>query len=314
MFIQSIVLPKGASLEAVVAADAKYAWLHDVNTEKADDCGEYKRYTHMPVEKFVKESLNMVKLEGIGGWAIVGKFEEGQAAEVKKTMEVPLPAMYEVVASKQSSPIQYTFAELFDNEVWSFMDVVKGVMSQSGQASKTRKAAINGAIDAFKTFLNSALDALGETAVKLDTGLVIKGEVKKTELEVDDMFKTKEEFVSAVAEVIGQIEAQKNESAQAQAAKKAETDKQVAMETSVATLGETVTKLETTLTEISTKLETLGSQLTTTAGSQAGDEGGAAPQAVKKGESDGTIITDKAKKPDMSVFGGLLTVSKQVQQ
>jgi hypothetical protein len=203
MIIQSILLPEGIKLNEL-AAKTGLAWLSEVNAETVTQHGGYSKLTQKDEEEFESGSLNLVKLDDSGTYAMVGTLKEPDKAknslalgssEVEKLMDIPSSPMAQPVAEEMRPNYVVTFGEMFDKELGSLLDVVRGALSQSSANVNKRKKMVMDAVEAFKSFLAIGLDAIG--AEKVDTTEDITKEEKP-------MFKDKEEFATAVAEVISE--------------------------------------------------------------------------------------------------------------
>jgi hypothetical protein len=199
MIIQSILLPEGVTIEEL-AAKKDLGWLAEVATDNVTQHGEYTKLIQKDESEFEPESLNMAKLDDTGAFAMVGKLKKPSEkdaltlgrTEAEKLLDIPASPMTAPVAEEVRPNYIVTFGEMFEKELHSFLDVVRGSLSQSSADLKKRKKTVMDALDAFKSFLAIVLDAIGSEKV----------ETKKAE-EVTEMFKDREEFAAAVAEVIG---------------------------------------------------------------------------------------------------------------
>lgn len=222
MIVQSILLPKSVELEKLSKED-KLNWLAEARVDSMKEFDDYRSLEQLPVEKFEKGSLSMVKLHDSGAWAIVGALSDKSEvknvltvgkAQAEKLMSIPESPMNAVVAETPMPAYSVTFGEMFDKELSSFIDVVRGSLSQTGSDSKKRKSAVLNALDAFRSFLSMSLDLVnGESAkvAKTSSGLgstEMERQLKeltetvrsltKTAGGSEDMLKTPEEFETAV--------------------------------------------------------------------------------------------------------------------
>ena len=175
MIIQSILLPKGMSMD-VLMSQKGLEFLADADTTKKKEYDRYTKYEQLPVEKFDKESLTLAKIHENGTHAILGKLADEKAVEkalsmsadlTKKMMDMTASPMNASVATIDREPYEVSFGELFSKELSAFLDVVTGVMSQAGRDATTRKTDVLKALDAFGAFLSMSLDSLGEKAAKI---------------------------------------------------------------------------------------------------------------------------------------------------
>lgn len=228
--VQSILIPKTLNLSDL-ASEEELLWLNEVKKESSQDCDSYVKYNQIPVEKFEKDSLSMVKLHPKGAWAFVGKLGEGVDAkealslgkkDVSKLLAVPVSQMDQPIASIPMPAYVLTFGEMFEKELYGFLDVVHGVMNQGSADKVQRKTTVVGAIDAFKNFLMMGLDAAEESAGSGATKDATKEFVAAEFGKLKDMlqkaftankggtttmftFETKEEFENAVKEMTGMV-------------------------------------------------------------------------------------------------------------
>lgn len=206
MIIQSILVPKGMTLESLMTKKG-LEFLADASQEAEKKFDRYTKYEQMPIEKFDKDSLRLVKIHDDGVWVIGGKPIDQEAAEkgisfgvVSKEMAIRQSVMQAPVTQIQRDPIDVPFGDIFYRELNTFTNIVTGILEQSGRDAASRKADVMSAHDAFGAFLSMSLDSLGEKAEK------ISRPSEKTDEKVmeggEDMFRTKEEFVAGVSEVL----------------------------------------------------------------------------------------------------------------
>jgi len=319
MVVQSILLPKTATLTGL-AAEKGLEWLTEAKETEKEEFDEYDKYVQVEAEKF-DGGLQLTKIHSAGAFALVGKLKNvdeeksaltlGSASE--KEIDLAVSPMETAVATQTGPSYVITFRDMFEKELSSFLDVVRGAMSQSSADAKKRKTAVLGALESFKNFLAVGLDAISgggkkkedaSTAEKIDE---ILGAIKDGG---GKMFKTKEEFQTAVLEILdvklkelkeagGSTEQMTDEekaaaekvatekaAAEKAAAEKTDTEKAAAQKEIV----EKVAKLSTDMADLSEKFEDFGNQLET---HPAGEE------------EDDTPAGEEEEKP--SVFSGLLT-------
>lgn len=208
MIIQSILLPKGVSMEALLAQKG-LEWLSEANIKDKKEFERYTRFEQLPAEKFDKGTLNMTRIGEHPVWVIGGAVLTEKDAEkaltlstemTKKLMELPVSPMDQTVTEIEMPSYQISFREVFEKELMSFLDVVTGVMGQTGMQMKGRKDTIMKALDAFGSFLSMSIDAVGKEAVKLDKFEIAKKE-EGGERQME-LFKTKEEFEAVVLGIV----------------------------------------------------------------------------------------------------------------
>lgn len=314
MAVHSILLPIGVKLENL-AAKAGRQWLSEARVDKSEAHDGYTKLEQTPLKSFDPASLQMVSLDD-GALAIVGKLQKDAPTEgvltigtdvakglsLDSPLDQPVNAELSAEVMAQMAP---SFGQLLDMEVGSMMNVIYGTLQQSSADSKSRKATILKAVDSFKAFMTTGLDAIGAAKVERKTPAV----VGSPEGGLKSMFKTKEEFVDAVGAVVDQKlktfgDAIKKElapvapaapAADVPAAVKTEPNIADMISAAVATALKPFTeKLET----VSAKTEKLGAQLgTDPAGTEDQDP---APPAKKSDD-----LPADGKKP--SVFSGLLS-------
>ena len=308
LIVQSILLPDGVTLEQL-AQKKDLAWLTEVNTEETSEHGGYSKVIQKAEDEFETGSLNLVKLDDSGAFAMVGKLLKPDPAkdvlslgvrEADKILDIPRNPMETAIAEEPRPSFVITFGEMFHKELSSFIDVVRGVLSQSGSDPKKRKKTVLDAADAFKGFLVIAMDALGTETAKVDAGT-------QTEQEENPMFKDKDEFTAAVTEILEStvpglvattlksLEEDKTEEVVGETTE--EVVEQTAEETPnpVEDLTKKVQELTETVSGLATKTEGLASQLVTDPGSQEVTE---EETVVEK--------TEEAEEDDKSVFRGIL--------
>ncbi len=322
MIIQSILLPKGQSLD-ILMTQKGLEFLADADQENRKEFDKYVKFEQMAVEKFDKDSLTLVKISESGAWAIGGKVLDEKNAEnalsLGQKMDVPQSPMNMPVAEAVGPAYVITFGEVFGKELNAFMDVVTGVLSQSGRTSKERKEDIMKGLNAFGSFLDMSLDALGEKAVKIVKPVIVTE--KSTEGGEEEMFKTKEEFVAAFkeafdlgmkeyevkrAEAMKMTEDEKKKKEEeekerlAEEAKKnlKEAPKPQILAPEIAALTKTVAEISKSVKELAEKTDKISNELATDPAAAGGDE------AVLKAK----------EKDTKSVFKGVLFRALPAQQ
>lgn len=314
MIVQSILLPEGVTLEQL-AAKKELAWLAEAVQAQKTDHGGYSKLIQKGENEFEENSLNLVKLDDSGAFAMVGKLldpsqEKDSLAigqrETEKIIAIPVSPMAMPIAEEPRPNFVITFGEMFEKELHSFLDVVRGSLSQSGADPKKRKKAIMEAADAFKGFLVIGLDALGTEAAKVDADIT-------TAKEETPMFKDKDEFTSAVTEILentvpGMVadtlkaiddKAKETETTEEVTTEEVVTEEVVATEETaqpegLSELAETVKELAATVSTLVTKQDELANQLQTDPGSQE--------------ETEETVVTKETTETEEepSVFQGIL--------
>jgi len=320
MVVQSILLPNGTTI-GDLSSKSGMNWLSEVSAEKSESFDSFTKLTQVSVEKFDEGSIKLVKLDGSGAFALAGQLIPDSGVEnvitlgeedTAKAADLPTAPMDAIVGNPDANAVlAQKFADLFDRETYSMLDVVHGLLRQSATDSKKRKSAVLAAIDGYKSFISMGLDALDKNAAKLDgkpdkftkpaedqNQLTDKGEV--------EMFKTKDEFTNAVVTILDARDARKRETedtkAQEAAAKKRDED--------FATLTDTVQKMAETVNTLVKKTEKLDGESDTDAAAKDGDT---ADADAKKSDTADTKDGDTKETPaktsgvDMSVFSGLLT-------
>jgi len=315
MVVQSILVPKTVKMESL--ATGVNAFLAEARLDAVEEFDAYKKYEQQPVEKFERESLSLLKIHPDGAYVMVGTLKDTTEKNVltiskeqaEKILQVPASPMDAPVAEEPRPNYVVTFRDMFEKELRGFLDVVTGAMSQSAADTKKRKAQVMNALEAFRNFLSIGLDAMGESAAKLDRGpgdaidrIEKQLEMLSTKIEsrkVTDkggtsmeFFKDQAEFETAVAAIVTKILTEKES-----AAKEAEAAAQAAA--TQPTLKEVLDRLEalgTSVSSLTAKQEELGKTL-------AGDPAGTALP-------DGSPKKDQGKTPTQSVFAGMLTQRK----
>jgi len=321
MVVQSILVPEGESLEEL-AEKEDLAWLSDARTDVKKEYEGYTKLFQRKADEFIPSSLRMVRLSPAGTFAIVGKLKDASKADgaltvgedlVEKIGQVLSSPMTEVIETEvPAQGVALSFRDMFERELTSFLDIVYGALNQTGADPKARKKTIMSAVDAFKSFLSMALDAVGKE--ELSVGFLKL--VSTDSQEEDGMFefKTEEEFASKVKEIVAEVikeansekgdDKAKNKSKEPVGDKvekgsdvekkdKAGVDKDSVPDGST-DLAKVVSDLVSTVKELVKKQEELENQLDTE------------PGAVEKDDDAEVQYGKKAKK---SVFAGLLTAA-----
>jgi len=230
MVIQSILVPTDSSLEELSKKE-NCEWAIEAKSDQKEEFDTYNKFVQIPEEKFEKGSLQLSKLNADGTFAMVGVLKDGESKEAltipEKKMDIPISPMDSAVAESEGPAFVLTFRDMFDRELSSFLDVVRGTMSQSKVDAKKRKASVMSALNAFGNFLSIGIDAIdknakpgkkeeednavGEAADKilkaLEDGKKLNGGSDMT------LFATKEEFVTAVTEVVDAVLTKKEDEA-----------------------------------------------------------------------------------------------------
>ena len=230
MVIQSILVPKNSSLEDL-AKKKDCAWAVEAKTDSKETFDTYDKYVQIEEDGFVQNSLQLTKLDGNGTFAMVGSLKDGKSKEVltipEQKMDIPISPMDTAIAEADGPAFVLTFRDMFDKELHGFLDVVQGTMNQSKVDTKKRKASVMSALTAFGNFLSIGIDAIDsnakggkkeekDNAVGEAAASIIKAMEDSKKLNGGEdmtLFKTKEDFVSAVAEILDVREAKKLEDA-----------------------------------------------------------------------------------------------------
>ena len=289
MVIQSILIPKEQNFDALVA-NSNLNWLVDAKKENFEEYEEYGKYVQVPIEKFDQNSLGMVKLHDSGVWAVVGKIDKTHKVEnaltlgkkeLAKYMQIPVAPGNAIVAEVKYDPMPITFNEVFEKELYSFLDVVRGTLSQSSATHKQRRKGILGAFNAFRDFTLMGLDTIAskentnkedKELNKLDEKISQITEILKTLEKGGDtmLFKDNEEFEKAVSTYLEKRETEAKAKEDAKAKEEAELKAKTDAETKVskeketlATLTEQLTTISSKVKELTEKQDKIGNQLTT---------------------------------------------------
>ena len=328
--IQSILLPKGTSLEDITAMKG-LEYLADARTEKQEFDG-YDKLHQIDPKMFDAETMQLLKVGD--GWLLVGKLSEKADVDealtlgkeqVEKLAEIPMSPMDSIIgdpdaAAQQALAMQ--FRELFEKELYAMLDVVHGSLKQAGTDPKKRKSTIISAIDGFKSFLIVGLDAIGNSAAKME---------KTDDKGVEDMDLNSQEFKDAVAGIVKELAPDIAKDAATEALKtfKAELDKAPTTDDTTpddTTQDQPKAKAEDNplldvVNQLSEKVENLSNQLNTDpAATDEEDDAEAkakadaeAKAAEEKRKAEQLVEPEKKwndKKIDTGVFRGLLTGSK----
>lgn len=262
--VQSILVPKGMVFENIVT-EKDLEWLAEAKIDCKVDNDEYSNFIQADAKKFTPESLNMIKLNNKGVWAIVGKMEKEEDAKdiltlgkvnTEKAIEVPISVADAPITTIPRSPIVITFKDMFERELYNFLDVVKGTLGQAGVESGKRKKTIISAFDAFKSFIAMALDTVDEkkSAKKEKQELVDRMEQMTDALRTKtdggtDMFKDKEEFQKAVTGIVTRILDVRDEKAKADAEARVKDQENAEAKENAKKLEDTVAELKTQVNE-----------------------------------------------------------------
>ena len=333
MVIQSILVPKNSSLEDL-AKKKDCAWAVEAKTDSKETFDTYDKYVQIEEDGFVQNSLQLTKLDGNGTFAMVGSLKDGKSKEVltipEQKMDIPISPMDTAIAEADGPAFVLTFRDMFDRELSGFLDVVRGTMTQSKVDTKKRKASVMSALTAFGNFLSIGIDAIDsnakggkkeekDNAVGEAAASIIKAMEDSKKLNGGEdmtLFKTKEDFVSAVAEILDAREAKKLEDAQkvdlvdkdktelnedGTPKKKEEKKEDVTLKTDDKSLDsevvQKVDKLTNDITALKTSFEEFGNRLQTSPGADTDiDDGlGNIDDGQKPGVFAGLFVNKEAK-------------------
>lgn len=294
MIVHSILIPNTVPIEALLATK-ELAWLGDANLAEKQEFDKYARFEQIPVDKFEKDSLKLTKVHDTGVWVVEGQLARG--TQVEKALSIGESPMWQPVAEETTvSSYTTTFGDLFYDELDRFASITSGLMRQVAADPVARKAAILTALEAFTSFLSMSLDAVSNKAVKMERNLNKADGGKKM-----FAFETKEEFTTAVSEVVKAAITKKEEEGKLAATKATEKAAEEAKKTAEATKETTVAKHESSdqikalegiiaevgkqVRELAEKTEKIGSSLASPPGSTqtiVDAKQGKSPEADKK--------------------------------
>lgn len=204
--VQSLIFAEGADI-GELAQKSDLGWVSELPTENVEKNDSYSKIVHIDASQFDTDTLQLLKIDDIGVWAIVGKLHqesdqvdgaivisEKQVKDIK-TRDTKnffqTPVTDENLLSGWYIP-SVTAGDLLYEEMWNMQDVLYSVLRQEGLDAKTRKKAVLASIDAFRGFVSMLLDSAESSVIKINKNHKDKGE------EDMDLFKTKEEFEKAV--------------------------------------------------------------------------------------------------------------------
>jgi hypothetical protein len=172
--IQSVLVPKGADLEASAQKD-NLGWLTEVIKSEAVKYESYTEFVQAPKTSFENLSFKIVSKED-GIVAVVGnlKPDKKKAAGSMSLLTLPENPMCMPV-STELVPVSQTAGDVFYKEVYGMMDTIEGVMRQAAFTPADRKAAVLKSVSAFNTFCDMWTDALANldtTKTKFDVSIL----------------------------------------------------------------------------------------------------------------------------------------------
>lgn len=215
MAVQSLLLPKDKSLEDLAQKD-NLGWLADAKTDAVKESSGYVKYVQMPVEKFEENSFGMLKLDDSGAWAVVGKVKkEEQGSDDllsvgKKEMENTkfATSVLQETVSSETIVIDKSLGEAIMQEIWNMEDVIYSTLRQENLDPAVRKDTVDASINAFHAFMMMALEEVGVKSVDVSKMKDMTRFADKNDKQGEDdmsLFKTKEEFETAVKELMKDI-------------------------------------------------------------------------------------------------------------
>lgn len=330
MVIQSILVPKNQNFDSL-STEKGLEWLADAKKDNSKKYDTYSKYEQMPIEEFKKETIGMVQLTSNGVWAIVGKTEKEAnknaltlgKREIEKYMEIPVSPGDVVVAEVRHEPRPVTFNEMFERELYSFLDIVKGAISQTKSNPAKRRKTVVDSLEAFRSFLIMGLDAIEGNTIKEKGNNTLNGlenkisqiskalkalKVPGKEEESMSLFKDEKEFNDAVLNILKKEkeeeakiaeEAKKKEDAEKEEAKKKEEAEKEANKNASdkdnSELSAAVKKIE----EISNKVDSIVEK-------QEKIENQLVTDPASGQNSTDAVTTKNKEDKDKSVFSGLL--------
>jgi len=279
-FVQSILLPNGVKLEDLAAKD-DLRWLSDCSQDLTKSQDGYRKLIQKSMEKFDADSMQLVKLDKSGAYALVGKLQGSPDGTEMTLGEEQLEALRKITSvldeplePEQPAPgVVRTFGEVFDMELFSMMDVIHGALRQKEQTPAQRRKIVLGAIDAFKSFMSMSLDQIGKEAVAVRGKIEPKADAQdKGDGEtMPFQFESKEEFAAAVTDIVAAAIEAKLEKAPVEDPKEpekveAKEPEKVEAKDDNKELKDMILDLGKKVDTIATKQETMENQLVTTPG------------------------------------------------
>lgn len=206
--IQSIILPKGKSIEDLTKLDG-LQYLSEADLTQKQDHDQYVKFPQVDPKLFDSESMQIVKAGE--GYLIVGLMTEKtdkqvlslSEDQVEKLSTIPTSPMDAIIGDPDvaaQAAMVNSFRDMFDVELYSMIDIVTGALRQTSGDPKKRKNTVLSAVDAFKNFLSVGLDAIGGNGAEMSK--FEKTESGGNSIGGDEMFKDKDEFTNAVNEIV----------------------------------------------------------------------------------------------------------------
>jgi hypothetical protein len=292
--IQSVILPDGVTLDSLTEVEG-LEYLSELDMSDKQKFEGYQKFVQLKQENFQSESMSLLKAGR--GFLIVGSLNDENKEKAEKALTIskdqvsklgelipvaPMDAMIGDPDTAAQAAYAVSFRNLFDNELYSMLDIVHGALNQTSSDPKKRKVMITSAIENFKSFIVIGLDAIGSQAVKMDKDV---SALLKKDGGKEDMFEFKDEneFKDKVGEIISDQLAPVTEGIQTLTSKLEEIDKlpkEPAKDEStdtntdrdtkdkddqkkdeVSELKDMVEKLTSSVTELTKKHDTLENQL-----------------------------------------------------
>lgn len=338
--IQSIILPKGKNLDDLTKLDG-LQYLSEADLTQKQDHDQYVKFPQVDPKLFDSQSMQIVKAGD--GYLIVGLMTEKtdkqvlslSEDQVEKLSTIPTSPMDSIIGDPDvaaQAAMVNSFRDMFDIELMSMIDIVTGALRQTSGDPKKRKNTVLSAVDAFKGFLSVGLDAIGGNGTEMSKFEKTQTESGGNSIGGEEMFKNKEEFTSAVNEIVNKTLDEKlpnmvgdavtkalekfeekfdeklkakpeDNKGQADAdAQKSDKDDKGA--------DDPVVKLAETVKTLAEKVDKMSAQPDTDSGAADQDDPGQDKQKTDKDQD--KIVGDhkykgKSREHDLSVFGGLLT-------
>lgn len=303
--IHCVIVPETITLEQL-AQQVGNGWMNDISMDNVTKNEGYSKYIQTPLEDFVPESMSIAKIDDAGVFAITGELKK----KSDDLQSIALPFVYDSVSFNDG---------VYNELAMMYINVIPALFN-------AEKQEVSNAINSFRNFLFAAADAIGDgTFVAKSIGKAEESELLKNAFGIEkeeyneggiqEMWKSKEEFVADVIQIVESVlakkaaetEEEKKKRLEAEAAaaeeakKKSEEDaKRVADLTAAVDtkIAEGMKKVDEAVAKMEKIGQDLESQLQTS------------PQPIE----DTGVARKTEKNKSKSPFAGMLTKTKEAVQ
>lgn len=169
--VHKVITKKGKTLTDVAKGDPSMAWLMAIRAEATGHGEEHSCFSSKEESEFKAGSFELIEITrgDCPAWAIVGVLKDdadksdavvmGALAEAERA-DMPVSAKGLMNGYNSNTTAAQKVGDMFYSELYSFTDVLHGLLGQSSIVPKARKAAVIATIGGFQNFMSFMLDTL----------------------------------------------------------------------------------------------------------------------------------------------------------